>query len=84
MTKNKFIIIYANGEYIFHYDKEFGLLGENNSYSLKDQFPKIHNKIIKNDSFHSDKLHVFKLKSLEKVGNYKLIVLDDSYEDNEK
>lgn len=68
-----FIIVDSKGDYIFHHDLKYGLLG-NEPYTLKDEFSEFYNEILKSNEYKARNLHSYTLKSLNKVENIKLIV----------
>lgn len=66
-------IVDKKGNYLVHYDKKYGLLGENSNYTLKDEFPMQSEEILKNKSYLTKKVYSSAIEEFNNQG-LKIIV----------
>lgn len=70
----EFIISDSEGNYIFHHDKRYGLLGEEVNYSLKNEFPNDYKNILDLEEYHGNDFDSYSLNIMKNFSNLKLII----------
>ncbi len=67
-------LIDQDGNFINHYNPNYGLLGDQSSYTIFDQFPKYAQKILDNDEFFGDIFYSKKLTNFDTKQGLKIIL----------
>lgn len=61
-------IVDKKGNFLSHYDKKYGLLGEDLNYSLKDELPYEWKDILEKEEYSSQRIYASSIKSFNKQG----------------
>jgi len=63
-----------NGDFLVHHDFRYGLLGNDNNYSLKNEFPKEYKNILKNDEYRGSNIYSHRINIANNKHNIKFIL----------
>lgn len=67
-------LIDKNGKFLSHHDNRYGLMGDNEKYSLYDEYPNEVDKILKNDIYQTDLLFSQSLKLFDNEQKIKILL----------
>lgn len=73
---HEFYIVDSKGNFIFHNNLKYGLLGDSKKYTIKDEFPTEYENIMNTSEYHSSNFHSYELKSISNPEKIILIIKD--------
>lgn len=78
-----FMMIDKYGDFLVHYDRRYGLLGDDNSYNIQDEFPNEYQNILKYEQYETQSLYSSGIKNFENSQGIKLILtMRDAQKEN--
>ena len=73
-TQYKFMLTDKMGNFLVHYDKKYGLLGDHSYYTLQDEFPQEYRKILDKDKYETDIIYSRTIRDLTNTQDIKMIL----------
>jgi len=67
-------LVSGSGSYINHHNKNYGLLGEDTNYSLKDEFPNKYKEILTYNEYFGEKFYVSKISNFDNGQDLRLLL----------